>query len=93
MTKTEARQLAKRATRYGYFKTGRTVSVNCPVCSERQSAEIGHATFPAPKGKPANVDPVTGKRTVFRLETDMEALDRVMIGHLTEWCGIDQTVH
>lgn len=91
MTKTEARRLAKQATRYGYFKAGREVSADCPVCRERQSAEIQHRTFPAPKGRPCNIGP-NGERTVFRLERDMEALDRVMIEHLMEWCGIDQTV-
>ena len=91
MTKTEATRQAKRARRYGYFKTGQTVSVDCPVCRERQATDVQHRTFPAPKGKPCNIGP-DGKRTVFRMETDIEALDRAVIEHLTEWCGIDQTV-
>ena len=92
MTKAKVAELVKRARRYGYFKNGNTLSLNCPQCGERQSTEAYHRTFPAPKGKPANVDPITGKRTVFRMERDIEALDRVMTEHLAEWCGIDQTV-
>lgn len=33
MTKTQARTLARRSTRYGYFQTtSTTVTTRCPVC-------------------------------------------------------------
>ena len=88
MTKTQATALARQARQYGYFKSGDTVSLNCPQCHEHQSTGIQYRTFPAPKGAPANVDPATGKRTVFRRERDTEALDRMMVNHL-EHCGQD----
>ena len=92
MTKAEISKLVRQARQHGYFKPGRTVYVNCPVCCERQETEPCHRTFKAPKGKPANIDPVTGDRTVYRLETDTEALDRAMTGHLTDWCGQDHPI-
>ena len=91
MTKTQATTLAKRARQYGYYKSGQTLSLDCPQCRERQSTEAQYRNFRAPKGKPANIDPVTGERYIFRLERDTEALDRMMLDHLG-WCGTDQAI-
>jgi len=91
MTKAQATALAKRARQYGYFKSGQTLSLDCPQCHQRQSTEPYHRRFKAAKGKPANVDPVTGERTIFRMERDIEALDRMITDHL-EWCGTDQAI-
>ncbi len=87
MTKAEVARLVRRARQYGYYHSGRTMSADCPRCRERQATDIGYRYFPAPEGKPANVDPVTGKRTIYRIETPIEALDRTMSDHVANWCG------
>jgi hypothetical protein len=93
MTKKEAVKLARKARAYGYFDRGLAgIELACPVCRERQKTHREYRRFPARKSQPANVDPVTGARTIYRQETTTEALDRMMIDHLTEWCGIDQAV-
>ena len=88
MTKTEAVKLARKARAYGYFDHGLAgVEVACPVCRERQRTHRNYRRFPARKGQPANVDPVTGARTIYRQETVTEALDRAMTEHLIDYCA------
>ena len=87
ITKAEAGRLARQARQHGYFDLGADgVCVKCPRCHEPVQTKPYHRTFPARKGQPANVDPGTGARTVYRRETVNEALDRVVIEHVTEWC-------
>jgi hypothetical protein len=90
LTKKEARQLAQKARQYGYFRQGTELWTNCRLCRERVTTLRNYRDFPVKKGRPANVDPATGKRTNFRQETVIEALDRAMIDHVTEWCAIAQ---
>ena len=90
MTKKEARQLAQKARQHGYFQLVSQIWAYCPLCKERIQTQRNYRTFPAKKGKPANVNPSTGERTTFRQETVIEALDRAMIDHVTEWCAIAQ---
>ncbi len=88
MTKTEAVKLARKARAHGYFDHGLAgIEVACPVCRERQRTHCNYRRFPARKGQPANVDPVTGARTIYRQETTAEALDRTVIDHLTGYCA------
>jgi len=90
MTKSEAAKLARRARDYGHFDYGDAgVEVACPRCKERQRAHRNYRRFPARKGQPANVDPTTGARTIYRQETATEALDCMMIDHLMNYCKGD----
>jgi hypothetical protein len=86
MTKTAAVAAARRSLQYGYFTAGQTLWLNCPDCHRRQETGRGYRQFPARKGQPANVDPATGKRTIYRQETVREALLRMMTDHFTHWC-------
>ena len=90
MTKKEAKQLALAARQYGYFKQGYELWTNCRLCKEHVVTQKNYRYFPAKKGKPANVNPSTGERTIYRQETVTEALDRAMIAHVTEWCPVAQ---
>jgi hypothetical protein len=90
MTKKEAKQLALKARQYGYFHQGSELWTGCPLCKERITTMRIYRTFPAKKGKPANINMATGERTTFRQETVIEALDRSMIDHVTEWCEVAQ---
>lgn len=90
MTKKEAKQLALKARQYGYFKNGPNLWANCPLCHERQNTLRNYRDFPAKKGKPFNINPSTGERTIYRQETVIEALDRAMIDHIIEWCAVAQ---
>ena len=88
MTKADAVKLAKRARQCGYFTDPdtRQLWLKCPQCHEKQFTEAGYRRFKAPKGRPCNIDPVTGEHYIYRIERDIEALDRMMLDHL-EWCG------
>lgn len=90
MTKKEAKRLAAKARQYGYYHQATELWTKCPLCYERITAERNYRTFPAKRGKPANVNPATGERTTYRQETVIEALDRSMIDHVTEWCPVAQ---
>jgi hypothetical protein len=91
VTKKEAKQLAQKARQYGYFSArGIEYWTQCPLCHDRITTLRNYRTFPAKKGKPANVNPATGERTTYRQETVIEALDRSVIDHVTEWCPVAQ---
>lgn len=64
--------------------------MHCPRCRQRVRTRQEHRTFRARKGQPANVDPVTGARTVYRRETAAEALKRAVIDHVTGECEASQ---
>lgn len=86
MTKTAAAGAARRALQHGHFAQGTTLWLNCPRCRRRQETSRQYRYFPARKGQPANVDPVTGKRTVYRQETAAQALFRMMRDHFVQEC-------
>ena len=90
MTKRKAKRLAQKARQYGYFHQCSDLWAFCPLCKERITTQRNYWTFPAKNGKPANVNTATGERTTFRQETVIEALDRSMIDHITEWCEVAQ---
>jgi hypothetical protein len=86
LTKTAAAGRARQALRHGYFQDGQRLWLNCPQCRQRQETERNYRNFRARRDQPANVDPATGARTVYRQETVTEALFRMMRDHLLE-CG------
>ncbi len=88
MTKTRARELARRARRYGYLDTAAGLRVTCPQCRQDVTAARSYRYWPARKDRPRNIVPGVngGRPVVFRQEKPVEALDRVMTDHLLHWC-------
>jgi hypothetical protein len=90
MTKTQARQLAARARRYGYSDLGAgQIQVICPCCRQRVTTCRNYRYRPARKGEPGIIDPrvLGGRMAVFEQESVIHALDRAMVDHLITECS------
>ncbi len=90
MTRTEAKQVAAQARRFGYFNHGPNsqfdgkdmLVVACPRCRQRVETCQGYRWVPVRKGQPYS-EVHGGRPCRYAQENAVQALDRAMIDHLT----------